>query len=223
VGRRWFGLSLWWWLIAYARLGAIYLIELDRTASLVLALLLIPPALWFYVTALAKALHWVRNRGLPTTTELGAAPNLRWHSPAVVNNGAAGFEVRVQCTNSGPDAQGVGAIVTSTQSEDDLDYSQYYNERGVIRTGEFMFRMEHRGTPALGHRGISWQLVYFDAHARFGYVTDCWAKVHFDGQNLELGPTLLDLSGPSPRHKKYRRLPKHERSLYELLLKSDKG
>jgi len=84
-----------------------------------------------------------------------------------------------------------------------------------------MFRVQVVNTTiAQLTRKVTWRVTYFDTQGRFGYVTNCWANVTFDGNDFLLGSSFLDLSGPRARHKNYRTLPKDERRKYEAMFRS---
>src|SRR5258708_1381894 len=172
----------WWWALAHcavAFLVARQLIEMDRTASLILAVLLIPPAAWFYITVLAKGLHVIRMRGMPTAADLAAAPQMRWHTPACVTESTTTFELRTECTISVADVQSVNAGATSTNPNDSVE-PRNFNEQGMHLVGQFTFCVRgQNATVTQAPRKVRWHVTYFDTQGRFGYTTHCWAEVTF--------------------------------------------
>ena len=220
---RWLGLPWWWWSAAISVLlvgvGRVSLTETELLIAILVGIIALIRAAFAFVHDGAQIVHWLRHRGLPTDTELATAPNLRWHTPACVQQSSTTFEVRLQCSISGADVQGADAIITSTEMNDVMD-TVSYNKVGTYRIGEFTFRIQGvNKTIAQVTRRVTWRVIYFDTHGRFGYVTDCWADVTFNGNAFALDADHLDLSGPGERHKNYRRLPNAERQNYEAMFK----
>jgi hypothetical protein len=196
------------------------LTETELLIAILVGIIALIRAAFAFVHDGARVFDWLRHRGLPTEAQLATAPNLRWQTPESAWENSWTYEVRVQCSISGADVQGADAIVTSTEPNDSIDTFSY-NKVGTHRIGEFMFRIRGiNATIAQVSRRVAWRIIYFDTHGRFGYVTDCWADVTFNGNVFVLGESHLDLSGPAERHKLYRSLPKSDRQKYSAMFRS---
>jgi hypothetical protein len=167
-----------------------------------------------FITHGARVAYWVRHRGAPTDADFADAPNLRWHTASCGDGGDGRFDIYVQCSNTGQAAQGVFGRVESSDAGDVFTYLSF-NPNGVVLPGEFTFRLRSGMLPAFGSRKVTWRLIYFDTHGRFGYLTECWMTVSVKpDRQFTLGPRGLDMSTPRERHKAFKRLPKEEQAEY---------